>query len=62
MPTFTYRSINLAAILLGIDCRLCIVILIVAFLVFRHFTFVSALAVFALLGSRAYKVTKHDLG
>jgi hypothetical protein len=38
MPTPTYRSINLAATLLGIDRRLCIVILIVTFLVFRHLT------------------------
>jgi type IV secretory pathway VirB3-like protein len=60
MATPTYRSINLAATLLGIDRRLCIVILIVAFLVFRHFTFLSALIVFALLWSGAYQVTKHD--
>jgi hypothetical protein len=39
MATPTYRSINLTATLLAIDRRLCIVILIVAFLVFRHFTF-----------------------
>ena len=38
MTTPTYRSINQRATLLGIDRRLCIVILIVAFLVFRHFT------------------------
>ena len=60
MATPTYRSINLTATLLGIDRRLCIVILIVAFLVFRHFTFLSALIVFALLWSGAYWVTKHD--
>jgi len=34
MATPTYRSINLTATLLGIDRRLCIVILIVTFLVF----------------------------
>ena len=60
MATPTYRSINLTATLLGIDRRLCIVILIVVFLVFRHFTFLSALIVFALLWSGAYWVTKHD--
>ena len=60
MATPTYRSINLTATLLGIDRRLCIVILIVAFLVFRHFTFLSALVAFALLWSGAYWVTKHD--
>jgi type IV secretory pathway VirB3-like protein len=60
MPTPTYRSINLAATLLGIDRRLCIVILIASFLVFRHFSFLSALAVFALLWSGAYWLTKHD--
>ena len=60
MATPTYRSINLTATLLGIDRRLCIVILIVAFLVFRHVTFVSALVVFALLWSGAYWLTRHD--
>ena len=60
MATPTYRSINLTATLLGIDRRLCIVILIAAFLVFRHFTFVSALLVFALLWSGAYWLTRHD--
>jgi type IV secretory pathway TrbD component len=60
MATPTYRSINQTATLLGIDRRLCIVILIVALLVFRHFTFLSALVVFALLCSGAYWVTKHD--
>jgi type IV secretory pathway VirB3-like protein len=60
MATPTYRSINLTATLLGIDRRLCIVILIATFLVFRHFTFLSALIVFALLWSGAYWVTKHD--
>jgi type IV secretory pathway TrbD component len=60
MATPTYRSINLAATLLGIDRRLSIVILIAAFLVFHHFTFLSALAVFALLWSGAYGPTKHD--
>jgi type IV secretory pathway TrbD component len=60
LATPTYRSINLTATLLGIDRRLCIVILIAAFLVFRHFTFLSGLAVFALLWSGAYWVTKHD--
>lgn len=60
MPTPTYRSINLTATLLGIDRRLCIVILIVAFLVFRHFTFLSASVVFALLWSGAYWITRHD--
>ena len=48
MTTPTYRSIKLTATLLGIDRRLCIVILIVTFLVFRHSTFLSALLVFAL--------------
>ena len=60
MATPTYRSINQTATLLGIDRRLCIVILIVAFLVFRHFTFSSALVAFALLWSGAYWVTKRD--
>jgi type IV secretory pathway VirB3-like protein len=60
MATPTYRSINLTATLLGIDRRLCIVILIVTFLVFRHFTFISALVTFALLWSAAYWVTRHD--
>ncbi|MGI9070851.1 MAG: VirB3 family type IV secretion system protein [Bryobacteraceae bacterium] len=60
MTTPTYRSINQTATLLGIDRRLCIVILIVAFLIFRHFTFSSALVAFALLWSGAYWVTKHD--
>jgi type IV secretory pathway TrbD component len=60
MSTPTYRSINLTATLLGIDRRLCIVILIVAFLIFRHFTFLSALVVFALLWSGAYWLTKND--
>ena len=60
MATSTYRSINLTATLLGIDRRLSIVILIVAFLIFRHFTFVSGLLVFALLWSGAYWLTKHD--
>ena len=60
MATPTYRSINLTATLLGIDRRLCIVILIAAFLVFRHVTFVSALLVFALLWSGAYWLTRHD--
>lgn len=60
MATPTYRSINLTATLLGIDRRLCIVILIVTFLVFRHFMFVSALLAFALLWSGAYWLTKHD--
>jgi type IV secretory pathway VirB3-like protein len=60
MPTPTYRSINLTATLPGIDRRLCIVILIVTFLVFRHVTAFSALVVFALLWSGAYWVTRHD--
>jgi hypothetical protein len=60
MATPTYRSINLTATLLGIDRRLSIVILIVTFLVFRHFTFVSALVALALLWSAAYWVTRHD--
>jgi hypothetical protein len=60
MATPTYRSINLTATLLGIDRRLCIVILIVAFLVFRHVTFVSGLLAFALLWSGAYWLTRHD--
>ena len=60
MATPTYRSINLAATLLGIDRRLCIVILLATFLVFRHFTLLSALLVFALLWSGAYWLTKHD--
>jgi hypothetical protein len=44
MATPTYRSINLTATLLGIDRRLCIVILIVTFLVFLHFTFLFGLS------------------
>ncbi len=60
MATPTYRSINLTATLLGIDRRLCIVILIATFLVFRHFSFLSALLVFALLWCGAYWLTKHD--
>jgi type IV secretory pathway TrbD component len=60
MATPTYRSINLTATMLGIDRRLCIVILIVAFLVFRHFTFISALVTFVVLWSGAYWVTRHD--
>ena len=60
MVTPTYRSINLTATLLGIDRRLCIVILIVTFLVFRHFTTLSAAVVFVLLWSGAYWLTKHD--
>ena len=60
MATPTYRSINLTATLLGIDRRLCIAILIVTFLVFRHFTFLSAGVVFVLLWSGAYWLTKHD--
>jgi type IV secretory pathway VirB3-like protein len=60
MRTPTYRSINLTATLLGIDRRLCIVILIVTFLVFRHFTVLSALVAFVLLWSGAYWLTKHD--
>jgi type IV secretory pathway VirB3-like protein len=60
MATPTYRSINLTATLLGIDRRLCIVILIATFLVFRHFTVLSALVVFVLLWSGAYWLTKHD--
>ena len=60
MATPTYRSINLAATLLGIDRRLCIVILIVTFLVFRHLTLWSALVVFAMLWGGAYWLTKHD--
>ncbi len=61
MATLTYRSINLTATLLGIDRRLCILILLLSFLVFRHTTFLSALATFALLWSGAYWVTKHDV-
>ena len=60
MGTPTYRSINLTATLLGIDRRLCIVILIVTFLVFRHFTVLSALVAFVLLWSGAHWLTKHD--
>jgi hypothetical protein len=59
--TPTYRSINLVATLLGIDRRLCICILLIAFLVFRHFTFLSALTVFALLWGGAYWLTRHDV-
>jgi type IV secretory pathway TrbD component len=58
--TPTYRSINLTATLLGIDRRLCIVILIAVFLVFRHFTFLAAVVVFGLLWSAAYWLTKYD--
>jgi type IV secretory pathway VirB3-like protein len=61
MTTPTYRSINLTATLLGIDRRLCIVILLIAFLVFRHASFISALFVFGLLWSIAYWITKHDI-
>src|SRR4051794_31674993 len=50
----------MTATLLGIDRRLCIVILIVTFLVFRHLTALSALIVFALLWSGAYWVTRYD--
>jgi type IV secretory pathway VirB3-like protein len=60
MGTPTYRSINLTATLLGIDRRLCILILIATFLVFRHFTVLSALVAFVLLWSGAYWLTKHD--
>jgi type IV secretory pathway TrbD component len=61
MTTPTYRSINLTATLLGIDRRLCIAILLIAFLVFRHASFVSALFAFGLLWSIAYWITKHDI-
>ena len=61
MLTPTYRSINMAATMLGIDRRLCILILLLGFLVFRHATFLSALVTFALLWSGAYWVTKHDV-
>jgi type IV secretory pathway VirB3-like protein len=61
MATPTYRSINMTATLLGIDRRLGIVILILAFLVFRHVSFLAALAAFGLLWSMAYWVTKHDV-
>ena len=60
MATPTYRSINLTATLLGIDAGCAFVILIVTFLVFRHFTVLSALVVFVLLWSGAYWLTKHD--
>ena len=60
MRTPTYRSFNLTAKLLGIDRRLSILILIVTFLVFRHFTVLSALIAFVLLWSGAYWLTKHD--
>jgi hypothetical protein len=59
--TQTYRSINLTATMLGIDRRLCICILLITFLVFRHATFLLALFVFGLLWSAAYWVTKHDV-
>jgi hypothetical protein len=61
MATPTYRSINMTATLLGIDRRLCIVVLLLAFLVFRHVSFVTAIAAFDLLWSMAYSVTKHDV-
>jgi type IV secretory pathway TrbD component len=61
VTTPTYRSINLTATLLGIDRRLCIVILLIGFLVFRHASFLSALFAFGLLWSMAYWVTKHDV-
>jgi type IV secretory pathway TrbD component len=61
MATPTYRSLNITATLLGIDRRLSIVILLVAFLVFRHVSFLAALAAFGLLWSMAYWVTKHDV-
>jgi hypothetical protein len=54
MATPTYRSINMTATLLGIDRRLGIVILILAFLVLRHVSFLAALAAFGLLWSMAY--------
>jgi type IV secretory pathway VirB3-like protein len=55
-----YRSINVAATLLGVDRRLCIVILILSFLAFRHFNLVLGLTAFALLWSGAYWLTRHD--
>jgi type IV secretory pathway TrbD component len=61
MATPTYRTVNITATLLGIDRRLSIVILLLAFLVFRHGSFVAALAVFGLLWSMAYWITKHDV-
>ena len=61
MTTPTYRSINLTATLLGIDRRLCIVILLIGFLVFRHGSFLSALVAFGLLWSMAYWITNHDI-
>jgi type IV secretory pathway VirB3-like protein len=59
--TSTYRSINVTATLLGIDRRLCIVILLVAFLVFRHATVFAALLTFGALWWASYWVTKHDV-
>ena len=61
MSTPTYRSINLTATLLGIDRRLCIVILLAAFLVFRHATFLSAAVTFGALWWASYWITKHDV-
>jgi type IV secretory pathway VirB3-like protein len=61
MATPTYRTVNITATLLGIDRRLSIVILLLAFLVFRHVSFVAALVAFGLLWSMAYWITKHDV-
>jgi type IV secretory pathway VirB3-like protein len=60
MATPTYRTVNITATLLGIDRRLSIVLLL-SFLVFRHVSFVAALAAFGLLWSMAYWITKHDV-
>jgi hypothetical protein len=50
MATPTYRTVNITATLLGIDRRLSIVILLLSFLVFRHVSFVAALAASACSG------------
>ena len=56
----TYRSLNMQATLLGVDRRLCISILLVAFLAFRHLSFTAAILVFASLWGGAYWLAKHD--
>jgi hypothetical protein len=54
MATPTCRAVNITATLLGIDRRLSIVILLLAFLIIRHVSFVAALAAFSLLWWMAY--------
>jgi hypothetical protein len=59
-PTLTYRSINTAATLFGIDRRLSILLMLCAFLALRHIGFIAAVTTFAALWGPAYWVTKHD--